>query len=127
MRLLLRALAYVWASPNSLLGLVLGALSFHVPRTSDGILIFDGPSRGFLSLLRLFKRAAITFGHVVLSNRPLDGALLRHERHHVWQYERLGVLYIPVYVLVWVFTGYRNHPFEMAARLAESATPAVRP
>lgn len=127
MRPLLRALAYVWASPNSLLGLVLGALSFQAPRTSDGVLVFDGPPRGFLSLLRLFRRAAITYGHVVLSNRPLDGVLLRHELHHVWQYERLGPFYIPIYVLVWVFTGYRKHPFEMAARLAESSTPAGRP
>src|SRR5687767_8477026 len=25
------------------------------------------------------------------------------------QYERLGPLYIPIYLLVWVFTGYRRH------------------
>jgi hypothetical protein len=116
---LLRVLTYVWASPNSLLGILLGAFSFQRPRVTDGILVFDGPARGFLWALRLFKRSAITYGHVVLSNRPLEGWLKAHELHHVWQYERLGPFYIPIYVLVWVFTGYRRHPFELAAKYAE--------
>jgi hypothetical protein len=118
--LLLRGLAYVWASPNTLIGLILGLLTFQRPRTACGILLFDGPPRGFTAALRWFRRSAITYGHVVLSNRPVQGTLLAHELHHVWQYERLGPLYIPIYVLVWVFTGYRRHPFELAARLAES-------
>ncbi|HEX2025288.1 MAG TPA: hypothetical protein VHH92_02725 [Actinomycetota bacterium] len=118
--LLLRGLAYVWASPNTLIGLVLGLLAFQRPRTARGILLFDGPPRGFTAVLRWFRRSAITYGHVVLSNRPVEGTLLAHELHHVWQYERLGPLYLPLYLLVWVFTGYRRHPFELAARLAES-------
>jgi hypothetical protein len=116
---LLRALVYAWTLPNTLLGLTLGALSFQRPRRVGGILVFDAAIRGFLRLLHLFRRSAITFGHVVLSNRPVEGRLLTHELHHVWQYERLGPLYIPLYVLIWVFTGYRSHPFEAAARLAE--------
>jgi hypothetical protein len=126
-RRLLRALAYVWASPNTLIGLVFGALCFQKPRVADGILVFDGSARGFLWALRAFKRSAITYGHVVLSNRPLEGWLREHELHHVWQYERLGPLYIPLYVVVWVFTGYRRHPFELAARSSESPRPAGRP
>jgi hypothetical protein len=116
---LLRLLAYVWASPNTLLGLLFGAFCFQDPRVEHGILIFDGPPRGFLRLLRKLKRSAITYGHVVLSNQPLDGWILRHELHHVWQYERLGPLYIPIYIVVWLFTGYGRHPFELAARYAE--------
>jgi hypothetical protein len=50
----------------------------------------------------------------------VEGSLLAHELHHEWQYEALGPLYIPIYLLVWVFTGYRRHPFEMAARFAEA-------
>lgn len=118
--LLLRALAYLWASPNTLLGLLLGLLAFQRPRTVRGILVFDGPVRGTLWAIRLFRRAAITYGHVVLSNRPVEGRLLIHELHHVWQYERLGPLYIPLYLVIWVFTGYRQHPFEEAARAAEA-------
>ena len=116
---LLRVLAYVWASPNTLLGILLGLLSFQRPRIERGILVFDSDRRGFILLIALFKRAAITYGHVVLSNVPVRGRLLVHELHHVRQYERLGPLYLPLYVLIWVFTGYRGHPFEEAARLAE--------
>ena len=116
---LFRLLAYVWAFPNTLIGLVVGALAFQRPRVTQGILVFDGPVRGSLWVVRAFRRAAITYGHVVVSNRRLEGRLLVHELHHVRQYERLGPLYLPLYVLIWVFTGYRRHPFEEAARLAE--------
>jgi hypothetical protein len=107
--------------------LLLGVLSFQIPRQSPGILIYDEKARGFIWILAKLKRSAITFGHVVLSNQRVEGALLTHELHHVWQYERLGPLYIPIYVLVWVFTGYYRHPFEMAARYEETATLAGRP
>ena len=117
---LLRALVYAWALPNTILGLVCGALSFQRYRRIEGVMVFDGPVTGFLSILRRFHRSAITFGHVVLSNRPVEGRLLAHELHHVWQYERLGPLYIPIYLVVWVFTGYRRHPFELSAKLAEA-------
>jgi hypothetical protein len=116
---LLRLLAYVWASPNSAIGLVFGALSFQRPRISNGLIVFDRHARGSIWVLGRFRRAAITYGHVVASNRRLDGTLLVHELHHVRQYERLGPLYLPLYVLIWVFMGYRGHPFEEAARLAE--------
>ncbi|MGH2673907.1 MAG: hypothetical protein ACRDKA_09215 [Actinomycetota bacterium] len=118
---LLRAVIYAWALPNTLLGLLLGALSFQRYRRIDGVMVFDGPARGFIAALRWFRRSAITFGHVVLSNRPVEGSLEVHELHHVWQYERLGPLYIPIYLLIWVFTGYRRHPFELAAKLAEGS------
>jgi hypothetical protein len=117
--LLKRTPGYVWASPNTVLGLLLGLLSFQVPRRAHGLVVFDGPPRGFTWALGRFRRSAITFGHVVLSGRPLAGSLLAHELHHVWQYQRLGPLYIPLYLVVWAVTGYRRHPFEMAARLAE--------
>ncbi len=128
-RAIVRGLAYVWTGANTLVGLVLGLLSFQRPRVASGIVIFDGPVRGFLWVIRAFKRSAITFGHVVLSNVPLRGRLLAHELHHVRQYERLGVLYVPVYLVVFMFTGYARHPFERAATRAERAgeVPAERP
>jgi hypothetical protein len=115
----LRVIAYVWASPNTLLGLLFGLFSFQRPRRDSGILVFDSNIRGFIWLIGAFNRAAVTFGHVVLSNRRVEGSLKKHELHHVRQYERLGFLYIPLYLLIWIFTGYRKHPFEEAARLAE--------
>ncbi len=119
--MMVRLLAYVWTSPNTLLGILLALLSFQGPRAANGVLVFDqDPPRGFLWLLqKVFRKAAITYGHVVLSAVPLDGSLLTHELHHVRQYERLGPFYIPIYLLVWVFMGYRRHPFERAAKLAE--------
>ena len=97
----------------------MGLLAFQRPRATNGILVFDSHARGFIWALRLFRRAAVTYGHVVLSNRRVEGSLLVHELHHVRQYERMGPLYIPIYLLIWIFTGYRKHPFEEAARLAE--------
>jgi hypothetical protein len=125
--LLLRGFGYVWASPNTLLGLLLGVISFQRPRVVGGVLLYDRTPRGFTKLLPRFRRSAVTFGHVVLSHRPVEGRLMAHELHHVWQYECLGPLYLPVYLLVWVFTGYRRHPFEMAARLAESGAEPAAP
>jgi hypothetical protein len=122
-----RLLGYVWTSPNTLLGVILALLSLQGPRVVNGVLVFDAdPPRGFVWLLqKLFRKAAITYGHVVLSATPLEGRLLVHERHHVRQYERLGPLYIPLYILMWAFMGYRRHPFERAAKLAELEEPAA--
>jgi hypothetical protein len=124
---LLRLLAYVWASPNTVIGLLFGLLAFQRPRVTEGILVFDRHPRGSAWMLGRIRRAAITYGHVVVSNRPVQGSLLAHELHHVRQYEHLGPLYLPLYVLIWVFMGYRGHPFEEAARLAEREAGARRP
>ena len=117
-RTLSRALLYVWTLPNTVLGLILGAFSFRRPRVVEGLVVFEG-STGSLWVVRRFRRSAVTYGHVVLTVHPLRGRLLAHELHHVRQYERLGIFYIPVYVLVWLFTGYRRHPMEASARRAE--------
>ncbi len=123
---LVRLLAYAWTSPNTLLGLVLGALSFQWPRVQEGLLVFDGSARGSLWVIgRVFRRTAVTYGHVVLSNRRLQGRLLAHELHHVRQYELLGPFYIPLYLAIYVFTGYRRHPFERAAQRAEASGRSV--
>lgn len=120
-------LLYLWALPNTLIGFVLGAVSFQRPRLDAGVMVFDRAARGFLWLLPRFRRSAITFGHVVLSTHPVQGTLRAHERHHVCQYEAMGPLYLPAYLLVYPFTGYRRHPFEVAARAAEAVTPAGPP
>jgi hypothetical protein len=110
---------YVWALPNTLLGLLLGLLSFRLPRADGGILLFEGSPRGFLWILSRMRRQAVTFGHVVLSAAPLRGTLRRHELAHVGQYERFGPAFIPVYVGLWLVRGYRRHPLELAASRAE--------
>jgi hypothetical protein len=110
---------YLWALPNTLVGLILGLVSFRFPRLDEGLLVFEGSPRGFLWVLSRMRRQAVTFGHVVLSAVPLRGALRRHELAHVGQYERLGPAFIPVYVGIWLVRGYRRHPLELAASRAE--------
>ena len=59
--------------------------------------------------------AAITLGHVVITGREPTEALLRHERHHVDQYERLGLSFLPLYLLLYRRHGYAGHPLELDA------------
>ncbi|HXF36164.1 MAG TPA: hypothetical protein VNO17_03165 [Actinomycetota bacterium] len=112
------ALGFVWTLPNTVLGLVLGLLTFQRPRLVQGLVVFDRTERGLTWLLRRMGRTAMTVGHVVVSARPLEGALLAHERQHVRQYRRWGPFFIPAYLLLAIPFGYRRHPFERAAMRA---------
>ena len=96
---------YLWAGPNSLVGLV-GALTTRARPVRW---------RGF---------AAITLGHVIVTNRRASDRLLAHELEHVAQHERWGPLYYPAYLLGSVL-GYRRNPFERAASRAAAAVGAA--
>ncbi len=97
---------YLWASPNSLLGLFLGVAGRIAGgrwKIVRGVLEVEGPLLAWL--LRSATPAthaveALTLGHVVLGR---DSACLARCREHEWvhvrQYERLGPLFLPVYVL----------------------------
>lgn len=111
-----RVAARAWAAPMTLAGLVLGAASGgRWERDGDVLLVrvSRGPvhrllaSRGFV---------AATLGHVVLATRPLEAQLLAHERTHTRQAEHLGPLFGPAYLGLLALYGYRDHPFERAAR-----------
>ena len=99
-------------------GLVLGLLTFQRPRLVRGVVAFDRAERGLTWVLRRLDRTAMTVGHVVISARPLEGALLAHELHHVRQCRAWGPLFIPAYLLLAAIFGYRRHPFERAAMRA---------
>ena len=114
MRRILRGLGFVWALPGTLIGFLLGGSMLVRPRVRDGVVVFVS-SRGFAALHRRFGFAAITFGHVVIANRPLDDALWAHELAHVRQWEAFGPLMLLAYPLASV-RGYRRNPFETAAR-----------
>jgi hypothetical protein len=118
-RSVLGALGYVWALPNTFLGLLLGVLSFQRPRLDQGVVVFDRAPRGFLWAFGKSRWRAITLGHVVLATRRLEGRLRDHELTHVRQHARLGPLFLPSYLALHVFTGYKQNPFEMAAMKAE--------
>jgi hypothetical protein len=64
----------------------------------------------------------MTWGHVVIgTDRSALDRSRNHERIHVRQYERWGVLFVPMYLAcsAWVwFRGrdpYRDNPFEIDA------------
>jgi hypothetical protein len=115
-----RLLAYLWASPMTLAGLVAGVAAGVPPRVHDGALLFAG-ARG---LPRWFfgRRgyAAFALGHVIVARDPEpSGALLRHELVHVRQAERLGPAMAGLYLKLHAVYGYARHPMERAARAAQ--------
>lgn len=107
-------LAYLWALPGSIVGLILAATLWSRPRVRDGVLAFER-QRGFAALHRRLGFGAITFGHVVISSRPLDDDVWAHELVHVRQWSLLGPLMLLAYPLA-SLAGYRRNPFEVAAR-----------
>jgi hypothetical protein len=120
----LELLGFAWTLPNTLLGLVLGALTFQRPRIHGGAIVFDRGPRGVTALLQTMRRSAMTLGFVILSAVPVQGRLLVHERHHIRQYMAWGPLFVPVYLALGIPFGYRRHPMERAARRAAGEEPA---
>jgi hypothetical protein len=124
---LLVVLALIWASPWTLVGLLLGLAA----RVSGGgwqrvgrVLEFHG---GILNFgLRWVPiaggAAAMTLGHCVLARTKddLDRSRL-HELVHVAQYERWGPLFVPAYLAcsAWCWLrgrdSYLDNPFEEEA------------
>ncbi len=128
---MLRRLRYVWPLPATLLGLLFASLARATGGTwqrIDGVLESAGGWPAHVLRRGLpFSGAveAITFGHVVLAVSAAALAATRvHERAHVRQFERWGVLMLLLYpgagMLAWAKGGhpYRDNPFERAARAA---------
>ena len=120
-------LAYLWAFPTSLLGLVFlpDALISGKARWVDGVLELHGRVTClFLTHFTLLGggASAMTLGHVVLGRDAQMLDLTRtHERVHVKQCERWGPLFIPAYLTMAVVTrcrglrAYEDNPFEREA------------
>ena len=124
-----RFLAYGWACPASLLGLLL--LPLAAPFTGGrvrwraGVLELHG--RGLEWCLRRLVplnggASALTLGHVVIArNQDCLDATRAHERVHVGQYEGWGSFFLPAYLLagLWQLVRGRNaywdNPFEREA------------
>jgi hypothetical protein len=88
------------------------------------VLLFEDADGGLARFLRWRGFAAITLGHVIVTNRPLSDEILAHELAHVAQAERWGPLYYPAYLLGSVL-GYRRNPFERAAFRVSTAVKAA--
>jgi hypothetical protein len=136
-----RLAAYVWAGPNTVLGLVLGfvVLGFggrvHLVR---GVAEFSGGSlaRTWSTLPTALRFSAITFGHVILGiDEAVMVAVRQHEHVHVRQYEAWGPFFLLAYSAssVWAALrggcAYRDNYFEKCARAAtalESRRPGAQ-
>jgi len=129
---------YIWASPNSLIGLLFLPIAIL---NKGGIQIVDGVLELHSSLISLVLRhgvpvpggaLAITFGHVVLGRDGESLSLTRsHERVHVRQYELWGLAFIPAYLVAsmcGLLTGtglYHGNVFEREALQTEWASTSV--
>lgn len=120
---------YVWPLPLTLLGLVLASVVRFAGGTwtiRGGVLEACGPAaRKLLSLHPVRGVIAMTLGHVVIAQD--DSCLTRtsaHEREHVRQFERWGLLFPAVYLGESLYRWVRGqHPyldnrFERAAEIA---------
>ncbi|MEX2151521.1 MAG: hypothetical protein WD793_15010 [Steroidobacteraceae bacterium] len=127
-----RLAAYVWAGPNTMLGLGAGLVMLAFGAAASrihGTLEFSGGAIGllFASRMQPVRFQAVTFGHVILgtSAAALAGAR-EHEQAHVRQYERWGPFFLPAYFAssAWqLLTGrhvYHDNYFERQA--VESCT-----
>ena len=120
-----RFLPYLWASPTTFLGLLIGSLALLGGgniRRRQGVLEFWGKG-----MTRIFGSEglgieAMALGHVILGRSSLVLDRYRpHELVHVRQAERWGPLFIPAYLLASLFahfTGghfYHDNRFEVEA------------
>jgi hypothetical protein len=132
---MLRLLFYLWVMPASILGLLVALIArgsggsvAHV----DGVLEAAGgwPARVMRRGFPLSGPvSAMTLGHVVIGISLAALAATRdHERAHVRQFERWGVLLLLAYPLAglaaWLRGGhpYHDNRFEREARAAEGTS-----
>jgi hypothetical protein len=127
MTILRRTFAVLWASPYTLLGLVLGFFGICTGgrmRIHGRVIEFHGGAvKWFLVHLPGGQfTLAITFGHTILgqTETALDISH-EHEMVHVRQYERWGPFMGPAYLLCMLFlwlmgcSPYHDNPFERQA------------
>jgi hypothetical protein len=120
-------LSYAWASPNSLIGLVIGGAMILLGARAGRIAGVLEVAGGFVGTLLGPSRIALpwramTLGHVILG---IDEAALEqsraHEHVHVRQYEQWGPFFLPAYVVssLWQLACgrrcYRDNWFERQA------------
>ena len=125
--MVLKVLAWIWTSPNTLLGLAFGIVSLcfgtKAQRRAGCIEFFGGPVSWFLNHVPPGgSSSAMTLGHVILGLNPKVLEVVRkHEQVHVRQYERWGPFFLPAYLgcSAWLWVQkrdpYLENPFEVEA------------
>ena len=124
-------LLWLWVSPASLLGGLIGLLGLCTGgqvRAISGTLEFSGGAVTWLLNRLPIQPMGMTLGHVILGVSPVALEIVRaHEQVHVRQYERWGPCFIPAYLLssAWLWLRgrdcYRQNPFEVEAFAADEA------
>ena len=125
-------LRYLWAAPNTLVGLSLLPVVWLTRGHSqifNGVIELYGGALAWLLKRVLPVRggvAAMTIGHVVIARDHHALVMTReHERVHVRQYERWGPLFPAAYVFASFWAGakgqdlYYDNYFEREARRVE--------
>lgn len=122
-----RVLQYIWASPNTMIGIFIGLLGLSTGGKSqiqNGCIEFYG---GLVTWMLSRTRSpggviAMTLGHAIIGQTKSGLELVRdHEHVHVRQYERWGPFFIPAYLIcsgyLWLQNKecYRGNPFEIEA------------
>ena len=127
MRMALRLLGFIWASPYTLLGLLIGFIGLCTggrARIRGRVIEFYGGAVKWLvtHLPHGQFTLAFTLGHTVLGQSTASLDISRdHEMVHVRQFERWGLFMGPAYLgssLALWFAGrdpYRDNPFEREA------------
>lgn len=109
----------VWASPNTVIGILIGLLNANLPQNNEGrtidIFLTRGPVRSICEWLGIH---AFTVGDCVLWRVTPTPCLRLHEERHIFQYHVLGPFFLPVYFALLLIFGYWNHPLEKDARRA---------
>jgi hypothetical protein len=103
-RMASRILRYMWALPATAVGLLLALPAVALGATArvvEGVVEIGGGNvaQAMPLLPRRCRFSAITFGHVVIGvDHRVMAEVRAHERVHVRQYERWGVLFFPLYL-----------------------------
>lgn len=123
-RLALRGAAYLWAAPNTALGMAAGLIVLACGGRVQwvcGTAEFHGGRLAGLASRSGF--GAMTLGHVILGLDAVQLQALRpHEHAHVRQCERWGVFFLPAYALSGLWQAARgrgahaDNAFERQAR-----------
>ena len=125
LRRLTRPLAYTWAFPTTLVGLVAGGLTLASGgkvQHRSGALEFHGGFARFLLERTPIRAAAMTLGHVIIGRDPhcLDSCR-DHEQVHVRQVERWGPFFIPAYLAESLWARLRGEHYYLDNRFERQA------
>jgi len=127
MRSLLRIAGVFWASPYTLVGLLIGIVGLCTGGRAQirgrAIEFYGGAVQWLLKRLPSGQSVlAMTLGHSILGQTATSLDICRdHELVHVRQYERWGPLFGPAYLLCGLITRirgknvWRDNPFERQA------------